>query len=513
MRTSSSRILVGLIAISCCASAAAADRPALASLESEIVSLINEIEPSIVSVVRGRFEQAGGRRANPFGQGVLPELPWNNAVLPDDPSFVPDQFGAGVIVSAEGDQRLILTNQHVISGGPPANDETESTTAARVYVRLHDGRGFYARIRAADPRSDLAVLVPEGTDGKIDLPQGLPLSDAESYKKGELVFVFGNPYGVARDGSASVAWGIIGNVLRQPAPFDFPADPASRAEETIHHYGTLLQLDCRADLGFSGGATVNRKGELIGLTTSLAALEGYESTAGFAIPINADMRRVIHSLLKGHEPEYGFLGVVPADVTAEDIRKELPGWKADHGAVRVESVKPDSAGDQGGLRAGDLILSVRDRPITSASDLFRQIGLSPPGVITPIEILRPSAGERKAERMTAKVRLDKWPVVNDAELVATVPRYEPWRGLRVDYATARARFLTAQLDPYPEGVVVLAAEEPLGGNDPLQPGDFIVAVNKAKVESPKEFYSLVRDAEMVTLRLADGRDVSVVEKK
>ena len=513
MRISPPRILISLIAIILCASAAAADRPALASLESEIISLVEEVEPSIVSVVRGRFVQTTGERANPFGPRVVPDLPWNNAVLPDDPSFVPDQFGAGVIISAKGNQRLILTNQHVVSGGPPANDETEPTTAARVYVRLHDGRGFYARIRAADPRSDLAVLIPEESGGKIDLPPGLPLSDAESYKKGELVFVFGNPYGVARDGSASVAWGIIGNVLRQPAPFEFPTDPASRAEETIHHYGNLLQLDCRADLGFSGGATVNREGELIGLTTSLAALEGYESTAGFAIPINAGMRRIIHSLLKGHEPEYGFLGVVPADVTAEEIREELPEWMADHGAVRVESVKPGSAGDQGDLRGGDLILSVNNQSITSASDLFRQIGLSPPGVITPIKILRQPTGEQKAERMTIKVRLDKWPVVNDAELVATVPRYEPWRGLHVDYATARSRFLTAQLEPYPQGVVILAAEKPLGGNDPLQPGDFIVAVNKAKVESPEEFYSLVRDAEMVTLRLADGRDISVVEKK
>lgn len=505
--------LVVTLAITCLSALAAGqERPALAKLETEIISLIAEVEPSIVSVVRGRFSAATADRANPFGAGIALELPWNPAVLPEDANFVPEQFGAGVIVTTESGQRMVLTNQHVITGGPVVGKQPPGKDSPRVYVRLHNGHGFYARIRAADPRSDLAVLVPEEGGNKVALPRGLSISDADRYKKGQIVFVFGNPYGVSRDGSASVGWGIIGNVLRQAAPFDFPTDPEARTDETIHHYGTLLQLDCRVDLGFSGGATVNRQGELIGLTTSLAALEGYESTTGFAIPFNDGIRRILRSLLQGHEPEYGFLGVGPTNASAEQMRAMIPGWKADDSAVLVELVKPGSSADQAGLRARDVILSVGGEPIASTSELFRVVGLAGPGAKVPVVVLRHNADNNKTRRLTMDVRLDKWPVVNVAELVATVPQYEPWRGLAVDYATGRAKYLPARLEPYPQGVVVVSANEPLGTNDAIGPGDFIVAVNQNRVDSPKEFYSLVRGAEMVTLRLGDGRRISVPEK-
>ena len=65
----------------------------------------------------------------------------------------------------------------------------------------------------------------------------------------------------------------------------------------------MLQVDTRLNLGTSGGALINLKGELIGITTSLAALEGYESSVGYAIPFDAATRRIVESLARGHEVE------------------------------------------------------------------------------------------------------------------------------------------------------------------------------------------------------------------
>lgn len=483
----------------------------LAALESEVVNVIARAEPAVVSIVRGRFEQPLGGLENPMAPGGGLNVPWNRSILPDDPGFVPDQFGAGVIVSTKSGERVILTNQHVVRGAPMAGspESERSANSPRVYVRLHDGQGFYGDLRSADPRSDLAVVVPDESQGSVSLPEGLPISEAKEHHKGEIVFVLGNPYAVARDGSISAGWGIIGNILRRPAPFEFPMSAESRHDETVHHHGTLLQLDCRADLGFSGGATINRKGELIGLTTSVAALEGYESTTGFAIPLDSGMDRILQSLLEGHEPEYGFLGVGPADASERDMRVMMPGWELNRGAVRIDFAKPGSAGARAGLQAGDAVISIDGKPLRSSNDLFREIGLAGPGNQVNLAVIRQAAGGQKPRHLSVSVRLDKWPVVNDQDLVATVPRREPWRGLLVDYATARARYLTAQLNPYPQGVVVLSAEEPLGGEKKLEAGDFIVAVNEQEVMDPDEFYALVRDAEAVNLRLSDGREITV----
>src|SRR5690606_39154385 len=118
-----------------------------------------------------------------------------------------------VLFRSKSGERVILTNQHVVRGAPMAGSPESERPAdsPRVYVRLHDGQGFYGNLRSADPRSDLAVVVPDESQGAVSLPEGLPISEAKEHRKGEIVFVLGNPYAVARDGSISAGWGIIGN--------------------------------------------------------------------------------------------------------------------------------------------------------------------------------------------------------------------------------------------------------------------------------------------------------------
>lgn len=517
------RLLLAAACMATVSARAVAQDPAavVAAMEDRLVTLIEQVEPSVVSIVRGRSvpDRLAAGRLNPFGiaPGRLGAA-WNDVLQfphPADPNFVPDQFGAGVVVADADGKPFILTNQHVIQGGPAAGDAAGDDAGVRLYVRFRDGRGYYAAIHAADPRSDLAILridyetlgiPPAG--GPSDYPPSLPVSDKNEYRKGQFALVFGNPYGVGRDGSPSVGWGMIGNVLRRPAPAGAPLEQESRREETIHHYGTLLQIDSRADLGFSGGATVDRDGKLIGVTTALAAIEGYESTAGFAIPLDAGLRRILEDLLKGHEAEYGFLGVQPADITAAQLRLVAPSVVQTRGAVRAESVKKGSPAERAGLQVGDIVLSIDRRPVHTTAELMRQIGLAGPDADVELDVLRSSSDRRTVQRRTLVITLDKWPVVNDRDLIATVPRYEPWRGLQIDHATARERFVAPQLEPYPRGVVVLAADQPVG-DDPVKPGDHITAVGSREVNSPAEFYAAVENAGPITLRLADGRRIQI----
>ncbi len=203
---------------------------------------------------------------------------------PTDADFMPNEFGAGVVV---GDGQ-ILTNYHVL-GDPQSSS----------YFVWTQHRPFRAKIVAADPWYDLAVLSIE--DSRV---RPIQFGDASTVRKGQLVLALGNPQAIARDGEVSASWGIVSNVLRRAPPVPQRSDDPL-GKETIHHYGTLIQTDAKLNFGFSGGALINMQGEMVGLTTSFAAGVGFESSAGFAIPVNDRFRRVVESLREGRKPEYG----------------------------------------------------------------------------------------------------------------------------------------------------------------------------------------------------------------
>jgi S1-C subfamily serine protease len=113
-----------------------------------------------------------------------------------------------------------------------------------------------------------------------------------------------------------------------------------------------------------------------------------------------------------------------------------------------------------------------------------------------------------AETTTLKARLGKWPVYDDSTIVSTARRYMPWRGMQVDYPTARRRFLSSDLlDAFHKAVVVtdVAADSP-AAQAGLQVGQFVEKVDGVPVQTPAEFHAALADAgRPVTLTLTDGR--------
>ena len=271
---------------------------AAATLEKTLVEAIARAEKSVVAIARVKKEPAGESlhleiRPDPFGRrALLPAAP-----QPTDPDFLPNEYGTGVVVDRHG---LILTAYHVLG------EDSD------YYVTTADRKVYKATPKAADPRSDLAVLSIEAND-----LTPITLGDAAKLKKGQIVIALGNPYAIARDGQVSASWGIVSNLARKAPPA--PSESDSTGKPTLHHFGTLIQTDAKLNLGTSGGALVNLQGEMVGLTVSWAAAAGFESAAGYAIPIDATFRRVLETLKQGREVEYGFLGVPPGNLQPQEI--------------------------------------------------------------------------------------------------------------------------------------------------------------------------------------------------
>ena len=468
-------------------------------LERALVQVTRRVEGSVVAIARYRLPASGPDRPSPPP----------TTVDPDHPDFIPNEYGTGIVVAVPGDstRRLILTCYHVVRGGPVAHPaKLPRTDRQRLHVRFANRRGCPARILAADPRSDLAVLELDPAELKRAgiKPQTLPplqIAARPVPRKGRFVLMLGNPFAIARDGSASVGWALVSNTHRRAVTLGGGAT----AEHSIHRLGTLLQLDTRLKHGTSGGPVFDLDGQLLALTTSTAPHDGIETAAGFAIPIDGPISRIINTLQKGLEVEYGFLGIQPDDVSA----RQLSGYNGTFdqaGAARAARVFRGSPAHRGGVQGGDLILAVDGAPVRGRYELMRQIELAGPGRKLKLELWR----ETTRRRVRVSVRLGKWPVPDRSGLIASKQRHPAWRGLQIDFPTGRRRFVPDSFE-FPRAVVVTAV---LPGSQAaaagIEAGDFIELIAGQAAETPAEFYRAVNSRRgSVSLKLLDGRRMTL----
>ena len=443
----------------------------MAAIEQTTTAAIAKAERSVVAIARVRRDRIPAARSNELR---IPESGGFEA-SPDNPDFVPSNFGSGVVISADG---FVVTCAHVLDD-PRQND---------YYVWL-DKRVYPARVvsktaqvYAADPFTDLAVL-------KIDAGGLIPIEfgKAQELKKGQFVIALGNPYAIARDGQASASWGMIAN-LNRIAPADVPENSALAAKESLHQFGTLIHTDAKLNLGTSGGALVNLRGEMVGLTTSLAAVSGYEQSAGFALAVDDLFLRVIESLKAGKLPEFGFLGIQPEDLSAVDLQRGLSGAK-------VVNVVPGLPGDQAGLQSDDVISQVNSRPVRNRNDLFKELSQMPAGAEVSLLVERPKHVSRGREILTLKATLSK-------KYVATSrPGYalngpKKWRGMLVEYATAVPSELTRGASVFgrrsaPKLAILAVDPGTPAWEAGIRPGHGLISVDGKAVDSPEVFHGLV----------------------
>ena len=429
-----------------------ADEPnglaAATAIESALVDAIAKSEKSVVAITRVDVEDT---RQNPARRS------------PSDPDFVPDAFATGVAVDRHG---LVLTYYHTLR------------LKSQHYVTTQDRRVYAARIKAADPRSDLAILEIEA-----DNLTPIKFGDAAGLKKGQIVIALGNPYAIARDGQASASWGIVANLSRKSPPEPSESNPGGR--DKLYHFGNLIQTDAKLNLGTSGGALVNLHGEMIGLTTSLAAAAGYEQAAGYAMPVDDTFRRVVDTLKEGREVEYGYLGIGPENL------KEYEQLRGNNGA-RVGTVQQGSPADRAGLKPADIVTHVNGEQIFDADGLLLQVGRL--AVESTVQLtVRRDERERKVT-----VELAKYPVQGARVVTVSAPA---WRGMKVDYGTAlpvdRERPSAARPLPFarisPDGCVVITEieKDSAAAAAKLQVGMYITQVGAQAVHTPREFHAAI----------------------
>lgn len=244
--------------------------------------------------------------------------------------------GSGVILSEDG---YILTNNHVISSAD-SSSFYQVSDAKSIKVKIYgDDTEYSAEIIGTDSQTDLAVL-------KID-KTGLTAAefgDSSSVQIGEFVLAIGNPYNL----EYSVTAGIISALNREMT-----------VENTTYN---VIQADCAINSGNSGGALVNSKGEVIGITTLKLAGDGIEGVS-FAIPINETVPIYKELIEKGKisRPFVGISGIDLDEATA--IRNGLTK------GIYVDSVVSGCGAEDTGIMAGDVIVSFDGKDVSTMDEL------------------------------------------------------------------------------------------------------------------------------------------------
>jgi S1-C subfamily serine protease len=456
---------------------AATDQATVAALEHTLVDVIHNAEPSVVAI---------GRTPPVPQQGLLNPPPGDLLAAirqPQPPAAELNIVAAGVIIDPAG---LVLTEYLAVREG-------EQHTVTTV-----DGKTYPATIKAADPRSGLAVLAVSMQAGvapraanQSDLAatgqlKPIPFGDAAQLRKGQFVIAIGNPYAIRSDGEPTASWGIVSNLARKaPAGTNLNDTPGPNNDyrTTVHHLGTLIQTDAKLGWSAGGGALVDLQGRLVGLTTTIATIAGHEQPAGYAIPIDEPTRRIIDTLKQGREVEYGLLGIgfQPPNPAAPSISR---------GAI-VQQVYPGGPAARVKLQTGDIITRVADHEIADPDELQLAVSRSAPSQQVRIDYLR------NGHEASSEVTLSKLPIPGKKIVTDEPPR---WRGVRVDYAMAVDAMILAldagstAIDP--EGCVVVS-DVTTGSpawNAGIRSGMFISHVNDRRVSAPNEFRTAVQNA-------------------
>jgi len=147
-----------------------------------------------------------------------------------------------------------------------------------------------------------------------------------------------------------------------------------RGQLGLATFENFIQTDAAINLGNSGGALINTRGELVGINTAIVAKTSGVEGIGFAIPVNM-VRGVIHELVTRGKVVRGWIGIVPEDFSNEQA--SLFGLV--HGGVVLWNLYPDSPGVAGGLLRGDIITAFDGTEVKSSQDILARIASTQPG--------------------------------------------------------------------------------------------------------------------------------------
>ena len=261
--------------------------------------------------------------------------------------FAPMGAGSGFVLTPDG---YLLTNSHVVAD------------AKKIEAAFMDGTRLQATLVGMDASTDLAVI---GVNASA-LPYA-ELGESSGLRVGQLVIAMGNPLGF----QSTVSTGVIsalGRTLR--------GQMGRLIENIIQHTAPL-------NPGNSGGPLLDAKGRVVGINTAIIAMA---QGIGFSIPSNT-AKWVVSQILTQGKVRRSYLGIVGYQRLLDRRIVRFHKLNRNH-AVEIVSIEPRGPARNSGLRTGDLVVAIRQEPVTSVDDMYRILAEWPVGQPLVLTVLR-----------------------------------------------------------------------------------------------------------------------------
>ena len=334
-----------------------------------LAPMLEKVMPSVVSIsVEGsttvktprmpqQFQQFFGDNSpfcqdgSPFQRSPMCQNGGGDDSADDAPNAQKQQFralGSGVVINA--DKGYVVTNNHVVDN------------ATKIQVQLSDGRRYDAKVIGKDPQSDIALIQLQDAKNLT----AIKLANSDDLRVGDYTVAIGNPYGLGE----TVTSGIVSAL--------------GRSGLNVENYENFIQTDAAINRGNSGGALVNLNGELIGINTAILAPDGGNIGIGFAIP-SSMVKNLTAQMVEFGQVKRGELGIMGTELNSE-LAKAMK-VDAQRGAF-VSQVLPNSAAAKAGVKAGDVVVSMNGKALTSFAALRAEVGSLPVGTKLELGLLR-----------------------------------------------------------------------------------------------------------------------------
>lgn len=285
--------------------------------------------------------------------------------------------GSGVIIRPDG---YIVTNNHVVEG------------ASKIEVTLNNNKTYEAKLIGTDPATDVALV-------KIEA-QGLPVipfGDSDKLRLGEWVLAIGSPY----DLRSTITAGIVSAKGRSM--------PNYTGEFKIESF---IQTDAAVNPGNSGGALVDKSGNLVGVNTAIISQTGSYTGYSFAIPSNI-VKKIVEDLIDYGSVKRALLGITMRDLD-QKIADELK--LSSINGVYITEVLNGSAADKAGVKSGDVLVKIDSIKITNSASVQETVNRFHPGDKAELTVIRD--GNEKTLEVTFKGTAQENGSVDDSGAVA-----------------------------------------------------------------------------------------------
>lgn len=358
-------------------------------------------------------------------------------------------LGSGVIIDAA--KGYILTNNHVIS------------QADKISVQLNDGREFDAKLIGGDDQSDIALLQVQNPSNLTQIA----IADSDKLRVGDFAVAVGNPFGLGQTATSGIVSAL------------------GRSGLNLEGLENFIQTDASINRGNSGGALLNLNGELIGINTAILAPGGGSIGIGFAIPSNM-AKTLAQQLIQFGEVKRGLLGIKGMEMSA-DIAKAF-NINVQRGAF-ISEVLPNSGSAKAGIKSGDVIVSLNDKPLSSFAELRSRIATTEPGAKVKLGLIR------DGKPLNVEVTLDKSTSSSaSAELIAP--------------ALQGATLSDGQLKDGTKGIRLDTVEKSSpAAQAGLHQEDVIIGVNRNRVQSIAELRKVLESKPaVIALQVMRGNE-------